>query len=387
MLMLNKVKGMLADKPVNTGRQLDVDIAKAEMVLMLPFIHCIIECTSEEGLCSGIPYLFDTIIGGPFSGPMYLFAMGIALVYSRKVTPGLQLKRGLILLGIFYLSNTCRFLIPYMIGYKISGDREQFIDPLFYRWLGNDVLLFASLAIITIAVFRYLGLSDKAMLGIAAAMTVASSLIGDVDTHSMFGNIFLGYFIGTDDATGLVISDFPLMTWLIIPVSGMVFGRVLIRVKNKREFYRTVSWIPLIIALAYFPVGIHFGWGMFGEGQNCYYHMKIWDVCICLCLDVGMLGVWYALSRRLPTGAKAFFSEVSANITAIYCIHWVFVRTITNVIIYIINGTQLLPLWETMLLSLAILMVSLVMAHYYKILKAAFIARIKNSSGNPVHNE
>ena len=42
MLMLNKVKGMLADKPVNTGRQLDVDIAKAEMVLMLPFIHCII---------------------------------------------------------------------------------------------------------------------------------------------------------------------------------------------------------------------------------------------------------------------------------------------------------------------------------------------------------
>jgi hypothetical protein len=195
----------------------------------------------------------------------------------------------------------------------------------------------------------------------------------------MFGNIFLGYFIGTDDATGLVISDFPLMTWLIIPVAGMVFGRVLIRVKNKREFYRTVSWIPLIIALAYFPVGIHFGWGMFGEGQNCYYHMKIWDVCICLCLDVGMLGVWYALSRRLPTGAKAFFSEVSANITAIYCIHWVFVRSITNVILYIINGTQLLPLWETMLLSLAILIVSLIMAHYYKIVKAVFIARTKGS--------
>lgn len=387
MHMFNRVKGVLADRPVNTGRQLDVDIAKAEMVIMLPFIHCIIECTSDEGLCSGIPYLFDTIIGGPFSGPMYLFAMGIGLVYSRKTTPGLQLKRGLILLGIFYLSNTCRFLIPYMIGYKISGDREQFIDPLFYRWLGNDVLLFAGLAIITIAFFRYLGLSEKAMLGIAAAMTVTSSLIGDVDTHSMFGNIFLGYFIGTDDATGLVISDFPLMTWLIMPVAGMVFGKVLIRVKNKRAFYRIVSPLPLIIALAYFPIGIHFGWGMFGEGQNCYYHMKIWDVCICLCLDVGMLGVWYGLSRRLPIGAKAFFSEVSANITAIYCIHWVLVRTITNVIIYIINGTQLLPLWETMLISLAILIVSLVMAHYYKIHKAAFTARIKNSSGNPVHNE
>ena len=63
MLMLKQMRELLADEPVNRGRQLDIDIAKAEMVLMLPFIHCIIECTSEEGLCGGIPYFFDTIIG------------------------------------------------------------------------------------------------------------------------------------------------------------------------------------------------------------------------------------------------------------------------------------------------------------------------------------
>lgn len=32
---------------------------------------------------SGIPYLFDTVIGGPFSAPMYLFAMGISMDYTR----------------------------------------------------------------------------------------------------------------------------------------------------------------------------------------------------------------------------------------------------------------------------------------------------------------
>ena len=373
--MLKGINGMLADEPVNTGRQYDVDIAKAEMVLMLPFIHCIIECTSEEDLCSGIPYLFDTIIGGPFSAPMYLFAMGIGLVYSRRVLPKQKLIRGLVLTGIFYLSNTCRFLIPYLIGYRISGDRGQFIEPLFYRWLGNDVLLFAGLTYITIAVFRYLKLSDRAIFGIAAAMTLTSSLIGDVDTHSMFGNIFLGYLIGTDDATGLVISDFPLMTWLIVPVAGMVFGKVLIRVKDKDAFYRKISPLPLLIALIYFPIGIHFGWGMFGEGQNCYYHMKIWDVCVCLCLDIGMLGVWHNLSYLMDGRAKAFLREVSANITSIYCIHWVFVRSITNVILYIKNGTQILPLWETMLLSLAILIVTLNISHYYKVLKADIMTR------------
>lgn len=375
MLMLKQVRELLADEPVNKGRQLDIDIAKAEMVLLLPFIHCIIECTSDEGLCSGIPYLFDTIIGGPFSAPMYLFAMGMCFVYSHRQTPELWFRRGILLIGVFYLSNTCRFLIPYLIGYKISGDREHFLDPLFYRWLGSDVLLFAGLAIITIAAFRYFKLSDKAMLGIAAVMTVSATLIGDVDTHSMFGNIFLGYIVGTDDATGYVISDFPLLTWLIFPITGYLFGKVHIRIKDKRAFYRITSLPALLVPLIYFPIGIHYGWGMFGEGQNCYYHMMIWDVAVCLCLDLGMLGVWYLLSYYISNRGKGFLHEVSCNITAIYCIHWVFVRTITNVIIYIKNGTQILPLWETMLLSLAILLVTLVIAHYYKKLKAGFIAK------------
>ena len=375
MLMLKQIRELLADEPVNKGRQLDIDIAKAEMVLMLPFIHCIIECTSDEGLCSGIPYLFDTIIGGPFSGPMYLFAMGMCFVYSHRQTPELWLRRGVTLIGVFYLSNTCRFLIPYLIGYKISVDREHFLDPLFYRWLGNDVLLFAGLAIITIAVFRYLRLSNKAMFGIAALMTVSATLIGDLDTHSMFGNIFLGYFVGTDDATGYVVSDFPVLTWLIFPVAGYLFGKVHIRIRDKSAFYRIVSPIAILIPLVYFPIGIHYGWGMFGEGQNCYYHMMIWDVAVCLFLDIGMLGVWHLLSQYMGNSIKGMLYEVSNNITAIYCIHWVFVRTITNVILYIKNGTQILPLWQTMLLGLVILIVSIFMAHYYKVAKAAFLAR------------
>lgn len=367
-----RTESLLADTPVNNGRQLDVDIAKAQMVLMLPFIHCIIECTTDEGLCSGIPYLFDTIIGGPFSAPMYLFAMGIGFVYSRRQTAALLVKRGITLIGIFYLSNTCRFLIPYLIGYGISGDREHFIVPLFYRWLGNDVLLFAGLTMLMMALFTHFGLSDRAMIAISAVLTLTAFLIGDVDTHSMFGNIFLGYLVGTDDATGLVVSDFPLLTWLIIPVCGYAFGHLLIRVKDKTAFYRTVSPLPFIIAAVYFPVGIHFGWGMFGEGQNCYYHMNPWDIFICLCLDVGMLGLWHNLSRLRSERVKDFLSEVSANITAIYCIHWVFVRSITNVMIYIINGTQILPLWQTMLLALAIDIASVVLAHCYKQWKAAY---------------
>ena len=45
------------------------------------------------------------------------------------------------------------------------------------------------------------------------------------------------------------------------------------------------------------------------------------------------------------------------------------------VILYIKNGTQILPLWQTMLLGLVILIVSIFMAHYYKVVKAVFLTR------------
>ena len=166
-----------------------------------------------------------------------------------------------------------------------------------------------------------------------------------------------------------MISDFPLLTWLIFPVTGFIFGKMLIRVRDKKGFYSLISVPALMIALIYMPIGIYHGWGMFGEGQNYYYHMKIWDVCACICLDIGMLGAWHWMSGLMRKGSVAFLREVSRNITSIYCIHWVFVRTITNVILYIKNGTQILPLWQTLLLSLAILLVTLIIAHYYRIMK------------------
>ncbi|MBR0399508.1 MAG: hypothetical protein IJH95_01640 [Mogibacterium sp.] len=378
--LIGRIRETLADEAVNTERQKNVDLGKSMMVIMLPFIHTIIECTSDEGLASGIPYLFDSVIGSAFSAPMYMFCMGIGINYSRNVTFRMELSRGLRLIGVFYLLNTCRFLIPYLIGYAISGDREHFIDPLMYRWLGNDILLFASLAIMTSALFRLFRISDRAMILISLCATLFTSavyaLTGDsLDTGSKYGNIFLGYIIGTDDATGYVISDFPLLTWLIFPVCGYVFGKVLLRVKDRNKFYSLISPPFLLIALIYFPLGIYKGWGMFGEGQNCYYHMMIWDVAVSLCLTLGMLGVWSALSYRLPQPVMSFFTEVSRNITSIYCIHWVFVRTITNVILYIIRGTQEMPVGVTMLLSVLIFIVSYCLARFYRQLKSEFMSR------------
>ena len=366
--MYREVKALLQEEEVNTGRQWEMDIARAIPVLCLPIIHCIIECCTDEMLESGIPYLFDTVIGGPFSAPMYLFAMGMSLDYTRRKTPDRIALRGLDLVIMSYVLNICRFLIPYTIGYAISGDREQFIEPLIYRVLGSDVLLFAGIAYLVIALFKKLKLSYAKMMLIAAAASVVGMLTTGVDTGVPILNILLGSFIGTEDETGLLISDFPLLIWLIVPVSGICFGRLLRHIKkeDKGKFYLTVSVPAITVAAIYMCFGIENTTGMFGEGQNCYYHMMPWDMLECIILAIGMLGVGYSVSECISARIMAFFTDVSSKITSFYCIHWVFVRTITNVILYIKNGTQVLPVWKTLVLSVCIILVTLVLADVWR---------------------
>ena len=118
---------------INTSRQWELDLARAVIIFFLALIHVAIECTSDEGLCSGIPYLLDTIIGGPFSAPMYMFVMGVGMCYTRKKAPKDHVIRGLKIFVVGYVLNICRFLIPYSIGYWITGDYTTYVEPLLYK--------------------------------------------------------------------------------------------------------------------------------------------------------------------------------------------------------------------------------------------------------------
>ena len=111
---------MFSKEPVNTGRQGEIDFAKAVFVIQLAVIHMFVECTTDEGLYYGLPYFFDSITGGPFGAPMTIFAMGIGMNYSRRSEPKLLLKRGFATWMIGWLHNICKVLIPSIIGYAAT---------------------------------------------------------------------------------------------------------------------------------------------------------------------------------------------------------------------------------------------------------------------------
>lgn len=361
--MLDRIKRELyAGEVVNQGRQIELDCAKFAAIFCLALIHCTIECIPEEGLASGIPYLFDTVIGGPLSAPLYMFAMGVGMVYTRNDHPADHMRRGLRLCVLSYALNICRFLIPYLAGWLITGESDKYISPLLYLVMENDILLFAGAAMLTIALFQRLGLTDEAILGIALALSVLGNFLVGVDAGRPLPNILLGYLIGTEDAAGMVHSYFPLLNWFIVPVSGYVFGKRLLRVKNKSLFYGIFSTAALAVTVIYFYVGITRELGMFGEGQNCYYHITTPDALASICAAVAALGIWYVLARFLPDPALSVMAAVSRNITRVYCIHWVIISFTVNVALYAARGTQTLSVPATMLLGTAISVVSMALA-------------------------
>lgn len=363
------VKKILSDKEVNCERQQEFDLARAVIIFCLALIHCTIECTSDEGLTKGIPYLFDAIIGGPFSAPMYMFVMGVGMVYTKNKEPMQYLKRGIKIFIAGYMLNICRFAIPYLLGYAITGEYGKYIEPLVYKVLGNDILIFAGLAMMILALFVKMKLSNIVMIIVGMMMAAAGTLLNGVDVGYPLGNIFLGYIIGTEDAAGMVVSDFPILNWMLFPICGYVFGIILKRVKDKKLFYLMSSIPTILIAIIYFTYGVYYEIGMFGEGQNCYYHMIFSDVLASLALTIGMVGVYYGMTLILPKKLLSYAYEISRNITYIYCIHWVLVSFVVNICIYISIGTQELAPWIVMILGSAISVVSIIIAYYFRLWK------------------
>lgn len=353
------------DSPLNSGRQCEFDIARAILIFCLALIHLTIECSTPEALSGGIPYILDSIIGGSFSAPMYMFVMGVGMFYVKRSTFKDHAVRGIKIFLIGYILNIFRFLIPSLIGYKISGDEEKYITPLVYKFFGNDILTFAGLAMIIIAFFIKINMPKWLMLAVAFGASALGTLLNGIDVKSVYGNIFLGYLIGTEDAAGLVLSDFPILNWLIFPLCGYVFASVLITVKDKKLFYALISPVCVIFTIIYFVYGIKNEIGMFGEGQNCYYHMLTRDAFASLTLIIGLVGIYYYLSLVLPEFLLNLAKKVSKGITSVYCIHWPIVFVFADVILYITRGTQILETWQILVAGTVISIVSIVIADYY----------------------
>ncbi len=227
-------KTLIAQENVNTGRQFEIDIAKVISIVWMILVHVDEECYKNiefaPGLETGIN-LFIEFVGGPLAAPVFMIAMGIGMVYSKNQEPKVNAIRGLKLIQNGYLLNIARGTVPCLVFFVLYNSKDLLYTSL-EELLCLDILHFAGLVFIFFALVRYFKVKDAYVALIALALLFIGSVIAPVYPDGELASIGIGYLTYQNPLT-----PFPFFTWLIYPVIGYLFGKVLMRVTDKTKFY------------------------------------------------------------------------------------------------------------------------------------------------------
>ncbi len=369
-----KIKELFSKEPCNTGRQFELDFLRMILIIRLATVHVFVDASPPATLdVLGIPYYFDSVVGG-FIGPTrFMLAMGIGLAYTRHGSAKEVFQRGIRLWTVGFVLNVFRFLIPSLIGYAITGDAEKFIEPLPYLFFGNDIMQFAALAMLLMGILLHFRLTPWKILAVSFGMSLVGNFLRNIDTSNNVLNIILGHFVGVEDKSGdtYIISDFPLVIWFLFYAFGFVFGYYYKRLKDKGKFYLIVSPACVIISFGFAAREIIGGFGMMmGEGANVFYHMNTVEAVMCIMAFVGLLGLHYFISKYVPAKLRPPIESISRNVNSVYCIHWVLVWWSVDLVIYCIKGDTYLKPLPAFALGCLLSLASILLAELWSRIKA-----------------
>ena len=245
------MSNLFSNDDVNSGRQIEWDYAKVFAIFAMIFVHFLAFCTFGKIDYGYVEeYLF---ILTQSSAPIFMFAMGIGMVYTRHDSTREFVVRGIKLLLLGLVINVMYFLSNYAAGVPLEYSLLSF--------LANDILQFAGITFIVVGIFKKFNISHTQILLIAILLSFIVSYHPDITLHNMYLNQLLGNFIETTGQN--IVSCFPFLNWFIIPAAGMLFGNDLKRCKDKEELYKLILRYTSVTTLVLLILGFITRDGMF----------------------------------------------------------------------------------------------------------------------------
>lgn len=320
---------LLAAAPVNTGRQLALDLARGLAVLFMILVHVqemfALPAVAESWLGTAVEFL-----GGPPAAPVFMFLLGTGIVYSRRATELLLLKRGVLILLAGYLLNLLRSTLPLLLQGKLEQDGEYYTEAV-TSFFEIDILQFAGLALIAFALLRACRRGWTALLGdtpraaVADAATVAAfaavcalpnMFIGRIPVDGLLPQALTGLLWGSSEH-----SYFPFLTWFAYPAAGYLFGLLLIRCQRPDMFYGMLLCLAAAALLQFVLTDIPaILLPQTGDDYDYYHHNAVMNVAYTLFVLCWLALLYFV--ARLPL-AFTTLRRWSANVAEIYFIHWV----------------------------------------------------------------
>ena len=318
-------------KRVNTGRQFEVDFVK---FLAIPFM-ILVHAYEQFGAFDHEHIFPDTVfrhviefLGGPPAEPVFLFCIGIGMIYSKHNSPLDYVKSGLKLLLAGYLLNFFRQTLPQFIGIMIGvGEGLDPIGGLFMV----DIFQFAGMAFLTVALMKKAKISTFTICAIAFLIQAAVIWTTKINFEPGIIQSLLGLIIPSGTFT-----PFPLTLWFVFPAAGMLFGEYLQKCEDKKEMYTKLLAISLVIFASLTSSCLYFGIdirNMFVLYEDLYYHTSMIGTLWTMCIVMSLLAISYLVLRKLEgTKVGTFVRYCSTNFNTIYFIQWLVISYTLSVL-------------------------------------------------------
>ena len=345
---------------VNTGRQLELDVAKVFAIFYMVIVH-VYEEMSAVNYWAMPDTLFRGIvefIGGPLAAPVFMFAMGVGMVYTKHRNPRAFAIRGLKLLAAAYILNVVRMTIPFLLA-RLSGDSWGYWTVVDTIGL-VDILQFAGVAFLLVALLDRWKVGGYGILAVALLLQgLGTFLLHSFDGLSSVAQYAVGLLFHTNSNV-----CFPLSLWFVYPAAGIVFAEYLQTVRDKERMYGRIAVVSAA-GLAALTAGMRYmGWNpvnVFALSRDSYYiqHLPgtLWTLFV-----IGLqLFVCYHISRHLEGALLKGAGFISRHVNTIYLIQWVLIPYSVDA------GVPRLPAWAVVPCGLLIAGISIWLSKYVRI--------------------
>ena len=314
-----------SDEKVNTGRQPELDLLKALCVVGMIFVHVFLDLGDHV-----MPGVVDDYLTEFFGAATFMICMGIGMRYMHRQSPATYLIRGFGLLTIGQFLNIMRNSIPNLIAWWITG--KQFFIANSLLVLQSDILTFAGLAFLLMALLKILRLKPAAIFGVGVLLSLVALILWN--TTSSPKNYLVAQFVGFFIITKAE-AYFPLLCYFIFAAFGYFVGSYYPRILNKEALANRTMLICFPLAALYYIPRFVFEFPFMPElGSDMQYNMKPTPDAIATCLfTLGFLALLARFVQAIGGKLPGIVTHFSKYINNYYCLSYMFILPVQTILI------------------------------------------------------
>ncbi len=347
-----------------------IDLARGLAVFFMILVHVLITFSSDEIRASLFGRFID-FMGGPPAAPVFMAMMGASLFFSRHSDFKTTALRGLKIIGLGYLLNFLRGVLPILLTKSFLPSAyaqiPEAVQNMTDAFLEVDILQFAGLALIAGAFMKNLNLKWFTYLIIAAIVGSISPFLWKLGAGIPFLGELLNLLWGDkpslEECVGNIVS-FPFFPWFSFVLAGMAMGKVLTSSGDTDKIIKYAGMTGFIILIPTWPIVF----GNFKYHMNDYYHCRPLAVLLMIAFVFAWLWLCHlALKHIKMNRVFTLLFDWSKNVNSIYMIQWILIMLLADMLLgfdrYALLGT------------LAIMLLLLIGTHYTDKIYRRFISK------------